>query len=106
MPRAGKTKNYSVSLGSDVHHILTVRAASVHDGNLSAAVAEAAELLRREVALTELAQDLERAVGPLTDEARARLDLEWSGAASTATRARASATPAPRKPSKTKRRAA
>jgi hypothetical protein len=106
MPRAGKTKNYSVSMGSDVHHILTVRAASVHDGNLSAAVAEAAELLRREVALTELAQDLERAVGPLTDEARARLDLEWSGAASPATPARASANATPRKPRKTKRRAA
>jgi hypothetical protein len=75
--RAGKTKNYSISLGVESQRILQARARSAHDGNLSAAVAEAAELLRREMALADLARELEAAIGTLTDAARARVDREW-----------------------------
>lgn len=76
--RPGKTKNYSVSLGAEAQRVLQARARSAHGGNLSAAVAEAAELLRREMALGELARELEEAIGPLSEPARARVDAEWA----------------------------
>ncbi len=84
--RAGKTKNYSVSLGAEAQRILQARARSAHDGNLSAAVTEAAELLKREMALGDLARELEAAIGTLTDSARARVDREWAAAPSTGQR--------------------
>ncbi len=77
--RAGSTRNVSISLGPDAHRVLRRRAKSVHGGNLSAAVAEAAELLRRDMALAELVSELESEHGPLTDEKRERIDAEWRG---------------------------
>ena len=45
--RSGKTKNISVSLDAVVLKMLRERADAKHGGNLSAAIAEAAEVLHR-----------------------------------------------------------
>jgi hypothetical protein len=76
MKRAGKTETLSISLSPEPLKLLRRRARQAHHGNLSAAIAEAAELLRRDVAMGELVAELEKEHGPLTDEDRAAFDAE------------------------------
>ncbi len=76
MKRAGKTETLSISLSPEPLKLLRRRARQAHHGNLSAAIAEAAELLRRDVAMGELVAALEKEHGPLTDEDRAAFDAE------------------------------
>lgn len=76
MRRAGKTETLSISLSPEPLKVLRQRAKQVHRGNLSAAIAEAAEFMRRDMAMGELVADLEDAHGPLTDEDRAAIDAE------------------------------
>ena len=71
MKRAGSTETLSISLSKDPLRVLRRRAKQVHRGNLSAAIAEAAELMRRQMAMDDLAAELERVHGPLTNEERA-----------------------------------
>jgi hypothetical protein len=80
MSRASRTKTMSVSLAPEPLEVLRRRAKEVHDGNLSAAIAEAAELLRRDMAMGDLGSDLERAHGPLTDRDRIGFEAELRGA--------------------------
>ena len=79
MKRAGKTETLSISLGPGPLKLLRERAKQVHRGNLSAAIAEAAELLRRDIAMGDLVAELEREHGALTDADRASIDAELSG---------------------------
>jgi hypothetical protein len=81
MKRAGKTETLSISLGPEPLKFLRRRAKQAHRGNLSAAIAEAAELLRRDVAMGELAATLAKEHGPLTDDERAAIDAELRGGA-------------------------
>lgn len=74
--RTGRTKNVSVSLDRAVLKMLRARADSTHAGNLSAAIAEAAEVLHRQVARDEVARELMRGRPPLTDDERAAIDAE------------------------------
>lgn len=74
--RAGKTRNVSVSLDREILGILRDRAKSVHDGNLSAAIAEAAEVLRRQTALDEVVAELSRGRPPVTAKQRAAIRTE------------------------------
>jgi hypothetical protein len=76
MSRASRSKTMSVSLAPEPLDVLRRRAKEVHDGNLSAAIAEAAELLRRDMAMGELVSDLERAHGPVTDHDRIGFEAE------------------------------
>ena len=76
MKRGGRTETLSISLSAGPLQLLRRRAKQVHHGNLSAAVAEAAELLRRDVALAQLARELEKEHGPLTDKERASITEE------------------------------
>ena len=79
MKRAGKTVTLSISLSAEPLSLLRRRAKLAHRGNLSAAIAEAAELLRRDIAMGELTSELEKQHGPLTDDARERIDAELRG---------------------------
>ena len=79
MKRAGKTVTPSISLASAPLNVLRRRAKAAHRGNLSAAIAEAAELMRRDVAMGELVVELERKHGALTDDARDSIDAELRG---------------------------
>ncbi|HWL88963.1 MAG TPA: hypothetical protein VNO21_24330 [Polyangiaceae bacterium] len=79
MKRAGKTETLSISLAASPLKLLRERAKRVHRGNLSAAIAEAAELLRRDIAMGDLVAELEKEHGPLTDEDRAIVDAESRG---------------------------
>lgn len=81
MKRGGKTETLSISLSTEPLKLLRQRAKQAHRGNLSAAVAEAVELLRRDLAMAELAAELEKVHGPLTDEDRHRIDQELRGEA-------------------------
>jgi hypothetical protein len=74
--RAGSTQNVSVSLDREILKVLRARADAVHAGNLSAAIAEAAEILHRHAARADVATELMRGLGPLTDEERAAIDAE------------------------------
>lgn len=74
--RAGRTKNVSVSLDGAILEMLRARADSTHAGNLSAAIAEAAEVLHRQAARDDVAKELMRGRPPLTDEDRAAIDAE------------------------------
>ena len=74
--RTGRTKNVSVSLDGAVLKILRARAESTHGGNLSAAIAEAAEVLHREAARDAVAKELNRGRPPITDEERAAVGAE------------------------------
>ena len=76
MKRSGGTKTLSISLGPEPLQILRRRAKQVHRGNVSAAIAEAAEFLRRDMAMGELVAELEKDHGPLTDEDRISIDAE------------------------------
>lgn len=79
MKRPGNTQTLSISLSPEPLKVLRRRAKVAHRGNLSAAIAEAAELLRRDVAMGELVVELEKKHGPLTDDTRARIDAELRG---------------------------
>lgn len=74
--RPGRTKNVSVSLDADVLEMLRARADSTHGGNLSAAIAEGAEVLHRQAARESVAQELMKGRSPLTDPERAAIDAE------------------------------
>lgn len=88
--RAGKTVKVSVSIDRDDLLVLRRHARAAHDGNLSAAFAEAATWIRQREARRELVDMLG---GPtLTPEVAAAIDAEQSGV----TRA------APRKPKATR----
>ena len=75
--RAGKTETLSISLPPEPLRLLRSRAKRMHGGNLSAAIAEAAETLRLEEARQALAEDLDEALGPLTAATRRSVDTEW-----------------------------
>lgn len=76
--RAGKTVKVSVSLESGDLAVLKRYAKSAYDGNLSAAFAAAAKLLRQREARQELVDLLG---GPtLTRDAAAAIDAEQAGA--------------------------
>jgi hypothetical protein len=79
MKRAGNTETLSISLSKEPLSVLRRRAKQMHRGNLSAAIAEAAELLRRDMAMGQLVSDLEAAHGELTDEERRAFDAELRG---------------------------
>jgi hypothetical protein len=74
--RSGTTKNVSVSLEPDVLKMLRDRADSMHGGNLSAAIAEAAATLHRQAAAQYVAAELMKGRAPLTDAERAQVDAE------------------------------
>lgn len=76
MKRAGTTETLSISLSPEPLRVLRRRAKQVHRGNLSAAIAEAAEFMRRDMAMGELVAELEKDHGRLTDEDRASIDAE------------------------------
>ena len=82
MKRAGTTETLSISLAPGPLKVLRRRAKKAHGGNLSAAVSEAAELLERDMAMAELAEELQKAHGPLTDEDRQTIDAELQGGSS------------------------
>lgn len=65
-----------MSLDEAILEVLRERANSVHAGNLSAAIAEAAEVLRRQVARDEVARELMKGRPALSDEERAAIDSE------------------------------
>ncbi len=74
--RTGRTKNVSISLDVTILKILRARADSTHGGNLSAAIAEAAEVLHRQAAREAVSKELNRGRPPMTDEERAAIDAE------------------------------
>lgn len=65
-----------MSLDGPIMRILRDRADSAHAGNLSAAIAEAAEVLHRQVARDEVAAELMKGHPPLTKKERAAIDAE------------------------------
>ncbi len=56
--------------------MLRERADSTHGGNLSAAIAEAAEVLHRQAARDEVAKELMRGHAPLSEAQRVAIDAE------------------------------
>jgi hypothetical protein len=74
--RAGTTRNVSVSLDAAILKMLRERADSTHGGNLSAAIAEAAEVLHRQAARDHVAAQLMKGHPPLTDKERGAIDAE------------------------------
>jgi hypothetical protein len=75
--RAGRTVKVSVSLDKEDLAILKRQAREFHDGNLSAAFAEAARLMRQREARRRLVKKLG---GPtLTSESAAAIDAEQEG---------------------------
>jgi hypothetical protein len=74
--RAGRTHSVSVSLDLAVLRMLRERADSTHAGNLSAAIAEAAEVLNRHAAREDVATELMRGHPPLTATDRRAIDAE------------------------------
>jgi len=74
--RAGRTTNVSVSLDVAVLKALRKRADSIHGGNLSAAIGEAAEVMQRHLAREYVAQELGRGRPALTDHERREIDAE------------------------------
>jgi len=74
--RSGRTKNISVSLDAVVLKMLRERADSNHGGNLSAAIAEAAEVLHRHAARDDVAKELMRGRPALTDKERREIDAD------------------------------
>jgi hypothetical protein len=72
--RAGNTVTLSVSMRPEDLAVLRKRARRVHGGNVSAAIADAAELLRLEENRQAFARKLEQELGPF-DPAVARAIL-------------------------------
>ena len=75
--RPGNTVTLSVSMRPEDLAVLRKRAKRAHGGNVSAALADAAELLRLEENRQALARKLEKELGPL-DPAVTRAILEES----------------------------
>jgi hypothetical protein len=75
--RAGNTIKLSVSLGAEDVAVLKRHAKEAYGGNLSAALGEAARLLRQKEARRRLIEQLGGA--PLTPEAAATIDAEFAG---------------------------
>ena len=88
MKRPGRTETLSISMLPEPLKLLRRRAKQAHGGNLSAAIAEAAEFLRRDLAMQELIVELVKEHGPLTDAERKELGLELSAATSALRRKR------------------
>jgi hypothetical protein len=78
--RVGRTVNRSVSFSPETLQLLEQRAERVHGGNLSAAIADAASLLRLEEARQDVAAAFEALHGPLTDRDRDELEAEQRSA--------------------------
>jgi hypothetical protein len=77
--RAGKTVKVSISLDKDELAVLQRRARQSYDGNLSAAVAEAARWMIQREARRRL---IDKLGGPtLTPESAAAIDAEQEGGA-------------------------
>jgi len=74
--RSGRTNNISVSLDAVVLKMLRERADSDHGGNMSAAIAEAAELLHRHAARADVAKELMKGRPALTDKERREIDAD------------------------------
>jgi hypothetical protein len=74
--RPGRTKNVSVSLDGAILEMLRAHANARHDGNLSAAIAEAALVLGHHVARDAVASELMKGHPPLTEEDRHAIDAE------------------------------
>jgi hypothetical protein len=91
MKRAGTTETLSISLGPGPLKVLRQRARKMHRGNISAAVAEAAELLERTMAMADLADELDKVHGPLTDDDRRTVDAELRGRPASSKRKRRAA---------------
>lgn len=64
-PRAGNTITLSISMSPEDVAVLRKRAKRLHGGNVSAAIADAAELLRIEENRQAFAAKLEKELGPL-----------------------------------------
>jgi hypothetical protein len=77
MKRASKV---SISIQPELLAAITRRAKRLYGGNISAVIAEMGEDVKRLDAMDHYFEKYE--VAPLTDEARARVDAELSGAAS------------------------
>jgi hypothetical protein len=78
--RAGRTVTLSVSLRPEDVAILRKRAKRLHGGNVSAAIGDAAELLRIEDNRQALAAKLEKELGPLDPEVARAIVMETMGA--------------------------
>lgn len=74
--RPGRTVNRSISFTPETLALLEERAKRIHGGNLSAAISDAAVLLRLEEARQALAKEFDDIHGPLTDEDRIELEAE------------------------------
>jgi len=77
--RSGRTINRSVSFVPETLKLLQARADRVHHGNLSAAIADAARLLRMEEARQAIANEFDELYGPLTAEQSAAIHAEEHG---------------------------
>lgn len=77
--RAGNTVTLSVSLSPADAAILRRRAKRVHGGNVSAAIGDAAELLRIEENRQALAAQLEEELGPLDRQLARAILMETAG---------------------------
>lgn len=78
--RPGNTVTLSISLSPADLTTLQRRAKRLHGGNVSAAVGDAAELLRLEENRRALAAALERELGPLDPDLARAILLESTGA--------------------------
>lgn len=77
--RAGNTVTLSVSLNPADAAVLRRRAKRVHGGNVSAAIGDAAELLRIEENRQTLAAKLEEELGPLDLQLARAILIETAG---------------------------
>jgi hypothetical protein len=84
-----ETTKVSIAITNDDLRIFRARAARLHGGNLSAAIADAAAKLRREEAAHRLLKRLGAA--PLSDERAAELDAELEAPAPKKSRRRRAA---------------
>ncbi|MCK6537161.1 MAG: hypothetical protein L6Q84_29685 [Polyangiaceae bacterium] len=83
--RVGVTKKVSLSVHRDDLRMLKERAKRVHGGNVSAVFAELILRVRREEALRKALEWYGKPI-PLSEEDRARIDLEIFGKPATARR--------------------
>ena len=77
--RPGSTVTLSVSVSREDAEVLRRRAKRLHGGNVSAAIGDAAELLRIEEGRQALAAQLEAEFGPLDREVERQIHLETMG---------------------------
>jgi hypothetical protein len=77
--RAGSTTTLSISLSPKDVAVLRKRAKRLHGGNVSAAIADAAELLRIDENRQAFAAKLEKELGPLDPELSRAILMETIG---------------------------